>query len=332
MAFWWPKKTRAPLKNELSDPLDGSGGEIFPTSNKITYKKIRWPFSLEGFCSVNRSCDILKSSVRVISGAPLCRNRRVTKHRWMEYVYISWYFSWTSDPSCEIYWILNPFFFFTIFAQAFGIQKDWNRIATFVTEQTWTLQVVKIKYALWPCCTVCKLSHIILWCCGFIFEFSHNFLSPYLLLEARTPQTFLLFIHFSCQPWLDFFLYLNFRNNLVLKMTPSWTSGAGTLLAALGLLSFYSFGYCEDLRTRSSTSGGRKEDHGPSSLERVKRGWVWNQFFVVEEYTGTEPLYVGKVRHSLLFLFLLNLLKSFSNPWILKKSNKNFNMYRRQQT
>ncbi|XDV35208.1 hypothetical protein PO909_005199 [Leuciscus waleckii] len=31
------------------------------------------------------------------------------------------------------------------------------------------------------------------------------------------------------------------------------------------------------------------------SHERVKRGWVWNQFFVVEEYTGTEPLYVGKV-------------------------------------
>uniref|UniRef100_H3BVY1 Cadherin-22 n=1 Tax=Tetraodon nigroviridis TaxID=99883 RepID=H3BVY1_TETNG len=30
-------------------------------------------------------------------------------------------------------------------------------------------------------------------------------------------------------------------------------------------------------------------------LERVKRGWVWNQFFVVEEYTGTEPLYVGKI-------------------------------------
>ncbi|KAK7926356.1 hypothetical protein WMY93_008666 [Mugilogobius chulae] len=29
--------------------------------------------------------------------------------------------------------------------------------------------------------------------------------------------------------------------------------------------------------------------------DRVKRGWVWNQFFVVEEYTGTEPLYVGKI-------------------------------------
>lgn len=28
---------------------------------------------------------------------------------------------------------------------------------------------------------------------------------------------------------------------------------------------------------------------------RVKRGWVWNQFFVLEEYTGLEPLYIGKV-------------------------------------
>ncbi|GCC34975.1 hypothetical protein chiPu_0013452 [Chiloscyllium punctatum] len=27
----------------------------------------------------------------------------------------------------------------------------------------------------------------------------------------------------------------------------------------------------------------------------MKRGWVWNQFFVLEEYTGTDPLYVGKL-------------------------------------
>ncbi|XP_069507460.1 cadherin-22 [Ambystoma mexicanum] len=38
-------------------------------------------------------------------------------------------------------------------------------------------------------------------------------------------------------------------------------------------------------------------DHGLTATGggRVKRGWVWNQFFVVEEYTGTEPLYVGKI-------------------------------------
>lgn len=30
-------------------------------------------------------------------------------------------------------------------------------------------------------------------------------------------------------------------------------------------------------------------------LHRHRRSWVWNQFFVLEEYTGNEPLYVGKV-------------------------------------
>ncbi|XP_034428333.1 cadherin-7a isoform X2 [Hippoglossus hippoglossus] len=30
-------------------------------------------------------------------------------------------------------------------------------------------------------------------------------------------------------------------------------------------------------------------------LHRDKRSWVWNQFFVLEEFTGNEPLYVGKL-------------------------------------
>lgn len=118
MAFWWPKKTIAPSKNELSDPLDGSGGENFPTSNKITYNKIRWPFPLEGLCFGTCSRDILKSRAAVISSAALCPNQRVTKHRRMEYIYISWYFPWISDPSCEIHW----FFLFHYFVHAFGIQ------------------------------------------------------------------------------------------------------------------------------------------------------------------------------------------------------------------
>ncbi|KAM4688596.1 cadherin-12 [Discoglossus pictus] len=32
-----------------------------------------------------------------------------------------------------------------------------------------------------------------------------------------------------------------------------------------------------------------------SAAQRVKRGWVWNQFFVLEEYMGSEPQYVGKL-------------------------------------
>ncbi|XP_068565349.1 cadherin-7-like [Cebidichthys violaceus] len=34
---------------------------------------------------------------------------------------------------------------------------------------------------------------------------------------------------------------------------------------------------------------------GVHCYQRMRRSWVWNQFFVLEEYTGDEPLYVGKI-------------------------------------
>uniref|UniRef100_A0A6I8NZJ1 Cadherin-12 n=1 Tax=Ornithorhynchus anatinus TaxID=9258 RepID=A0A6I8NZJ1_ORNAN len=37
----------------------------------------------------------------------------------------------------------------------------------------------------------------------------------------------------------------------------------------------------------------------PLPAQRVKRGWVWNQFFVLEEYMGSEPQYVGKLHSDL---------------------------------
>uniref|UniRef100_A0A8C6UN12 Cadherin 7 n=1 Tax=Neogobius melanostomus TaxID=47308 RepID=A0A8C6UN12_9GOBI len=41
----------------------------------------------------------------------------------------------------------------------------------------------------------------------------------------------------------------------------------------------------------------RRSDGGaPRDVpQRHRRSWVWNQFFVLEEYTGNEPLYVGKL-------------------------------------
>ncbi|XP_056157859.1 cadherin-22 [Lampris incognitus] len=79
-------------------------------------------------------------------------------------------------------------------------------------------------------------------------------------------------------------------------MAPYWRTKVWILLATASLLlSCCGFG----LSTASRTSGlkplGRSLERGVMSHERVKRGWVWNQFFVVEEYTGTEPLYVGKI-------------------------------------
>uniref|UniRef100_A0A672FW27 Cadherin-12 n=1 Tax=Salarias fasciatus TaxID=181472 RepID=A0A672FW27_SALFA len=45
----------------------------------------------------------------------------------------------------------------------------------------------------------------------------------------------------------------------------------------------------------SSESTARRRRHGRSRVQRIKRGWVWNQFFVLEEYMGSEPQYVGKL-------------------------------------
>ncbi|XP_070829578.1 cadherin-12-like [Chaetodon trifascialis] len=39
----------------------------------------------------------------------------------------------------------------------------------------------------------------------------------------------------------------------------------------------------------------RLRRHGRSRIQRIKRGWVWNQFFVLEEYMGSDPQYVGKL-------------------------------------
>uniref|UniRef100_A0A671Y3B4 Cadherin-10 n=1 Tax=Sparus aurata TaxID=8175 RepID=A0A671Y3B4_SPAAU len=50
------------------------------------------------------------------------------------------------------------------------------------------------------------------------------------------------------------------------------------------------------------TTGGRRgstgltgQDANGVPLRRSKRGWMWNQFFLLEEYTGTDMQYVGKL-------------------------------------
>lgn len=40
---------------------------------------------------------------------------------------------------------------------------------------------------------------------------------------------------------------------------------------------------------------GSRGHTGPA-LPRTRRSWVWNQFFVIEEYSGPEPVLIGKVR------------------------------------
>lgn len=48
-------------------------------------------------------------------------------------------------------------------------------------------------------------------------------------------------------------------------------------------------------------------------LHRSKRGWVWNQFFVIEEYTGPDPVLVGRVSNNKAFLHTPDLSSLESN-------------------
>lgn len=50
---------------------------------------------------------------------------------------------------------------------------------------------------------------------------------------------------------------------------------------------------------RTETEGGEGAEaviRGERPLKRVRRGWMWNQFFLQEEYTGSDYQYIGKVR------------------------------------
>ncbi|XP_034974272.1 cadherin-11 [Zootoca vivipara] len=48
-------------------------------------------------------------------------------------------------------------------------------------------------------------------------------------------------------------------------------------------------------RFRPSLHGHHEKGKEGQVLHRSKRGWVWNQFFVIEEYTGPDPVLVGRL-------------------------------------
>ncbi|XP_006634604.1 cadherin-10a [Lepisosteus oculatus] len=70
-------------------------------------------------------------------------------------------------------------------------------------------------------------------------------------------------------------------------------------LLLLLLLSFHHQSYMMVLSQRNNDETLHKltgaSDKDGKILQRSKRGWMWNHFFLLEEYTGTEYQYVGKL-------------------------------------
>lgn len=49
------------------------------------------------------------------------------------------------------------------------------------------------------------------------------------------------------------------------------------------------------LETSQSSESETSQLEGRHVLHRAKRGWVWNQMFVLEEFSGPDPILVGRV-------------------------------------
>ncbi|KAL2300409.1 hypothetical protein Nmel_012382 [Mimus melanotis] len=67
-------------------------------------------------------------------------------------------------------------------------------------------------------------------------------------------------------------------------------------LLCLGVLCYSQALATERLsHARPSLHGHLEKGKEGQVLHRSKRGWVWNQFFVIEEYTGPDPVLVGRL-------------------------------------
>uniref|UniRef100_A0A673CRN4 Cadherin domain-containing protein n=1 Tax=Sphaeramia orbicularis TaxID=375764 RepID=A0A673CRN4_9TELE len=85
------------------------------------------------------------------------------------------------------------------------------------------------------------------------------------------------------------------RNCLLLFL---WILVEEGSVSSLRLPSSPPLGRSKTAREHTRSSAGPMRN-GAAGFQRVKRGWVWNQFFVLEEYMGSDPQYVGKLHTDL---------------------------------
>ncbi|KAM7423626.1 hypothetical protein PAMA_000126 [Pampus argenteus] len=53
-------------------------------------------------------------------------------------------------------------------------------------------------------------------------------------------------------------------------------------------------GQSKSTQTGGSAAVASGPGEGQRLLSRAKRGWVWNQMFVLEEFSGPDPILVGR--------------------------------------
>lgn len=67
-------------------------------------------------------------------------------------------------------------------------------------------------------------------------------------------------------------------------------------------------GQSKSTQTGGSAAVASGLGEGQRLLSRAKRGWVWNQMFVLEEFSGPDPILVGRVSAVIVSIILSSLI------------------------
>ncbi|KAL0966342.1 hypothetical protein UPYG_G00294100 [Umbra pygmaea] len=89
----------------------------------------------------------------------------------------------------------------------------------------------------------------------------------------------------------------------VLKLQPDTHWGVGQDKVASGVMTVESqpgngLGLVFQEAESDEEEEGRSQVEGEGIRSRSRRSWIWNQFFVIEEYSGPEPVLIGRVLHT----------------------------------
>ena len=74
------------------------------------------------------------------------------------------------------------------------------------------------------------------------------------------------------------------------RLKRGFSMNCSTILSLV--LSLVQLGHCYPTTQNFSA---QNTDQSYTTIQRVKRGWVWEPLFVTEEQTSTMPTYVGQV-------------------------------------
>lgn len=67
-------------------------------------------------------------------------------------------------------------------------------------------------------------------------------------------------------------------------------------------------GHQSDGTPAADSAVASSPSEGQRLLSRAKRGWVWNQMFVLEEFSGPDPILVGRVSSVIVSVLLSSLI------------------------